>query len=148
MVGGFFANLANESSIPGSQGYQLADVPGVLASNDLMVSSIMDTDSLLTPLERVLSQSQALLSLAQAGDWESFEPLVQQRQQCLLVINDNEYLESLGEADLVAQASGLIREIQAINQQLAQLAESNRDQTASNLRQNITSIRAINAYSR
>lgn len=108
----------------------------------------MDTDSLLTPLERVLSQSQALLSLAQAGDWESFEPLVQQRQQCLLVINDNEYLESLGEADLVAQASGLIREIQAINQQLAQLAESNRDQTVSNLRQNIASVRAINAYSR
>lgn len=108
----------------------------------------MDIDSLLDPLARALSQSQALLSLAQAGDWESFETLVQQRQQGLLSINDPEYLESLAQADLESKAAGVIQEIQGINKQLSELAETNRDNAASELRQSNRVSKAIDAYGR
>lgn len=108
----------------------------------------MDIDPLLDPLARALSQSQALLSLAQAGDWESFETLVQQRQQGLLSINDPEYLESLAQADLEAQAAGVIQEIQGINRQLSELAEVNREHTASELRHSNRVSKAIDAYGR
>jgi flagellar protein FliT len=108
----------------------------------------MDTDSLLDPLSRALSQSHALLSLAQAGDWESFETLVQQRQQGLLSLNDQEYLESLAQADLEAKAADVIQEIQAINKKLADLAETNRESRASELRQTNHATKAMDAYGR
>lgn len=108
----------------------------------------MDSNSLLDPLSRALSQSQALLSLAQAGDWDSFETLVQQRQQGLLSLNDQEYLESLSVADLEADAAGIIQEIKAINVRLYELAEASREQTASELRQNNRATKAIDAYGR
>jgi flagellar protein FliT len=108
----------------------------------------MDIDPLLDPLARALSQSQALLSLAQAGDWESFETLVQQRQQGLLSLNDPEYLESLAQADLESQAAGVIQEIQGINKQLSALAETSRDNAASELRQSNRATKAIDAYGR
>ena len=108
----------------------------------------MDAHSLLDPLIRALNQSQALLSLAQAGDWESFETLVQQRQQGLLSLNDAEYLESLAHANLEADAADIIRQIQALNKTLAQLAEQNRDSKASELRQSNLANKAIDAYGR
>jgi flagellar protein FliT len=108
----------------------------------------MDINSLLDPLARALSQSQALLSLAQAGDWESFETLVQQRQQGLLSLNDQEYLESLAQADLEAKAAAVIQEIQAINKTLADLAETSRENKASELRQTNHASKAMDAYGR
>ncbi len=108
----------------------------------------MDTNPLLDPLVRALSQTQALLSLAQAGDWDSFETLVQQRQQGLLSINDAEYLQSLAKADLESQAASLIQEMQGINQHLTNLAELNRDNKASDLRQSVTANKALDAYGR
>lgn len=108
----------------------------------------MDTDLLLDPIARALSQSRALLALAQAGDWESFETLVQQRQQGLLSLNDPEYLESLTKADLESEAAKLIYEIQAINKTLSQLAEENRDSKASELRQTNLASKAMDAYGR
>nr|WP_324260050.1 flagellar protein FliT [Cellvibrio fontiphilus] len=108
----------------------------------------MDIQTLLDPLARALSQSQALLSLAEVGDWDSFEALVQQRQQGLLSIHDAEYLTSLAQADLEAQAVHMINEIQSINKRLAELAELNRDQVASELRQNNKTMKAIDAYGR
>lgn len=107
----------------------------------------MNTPSLLNPLERALNQSQALLSLAQADDWESFETLVQQRQQGLLLLTNTEYLTSLAEAELDTQAAGIIKDIQSINQQLAVLAQQNREEIASELRQSAQAEKAINAYS-
>lgn len=103
---------------------------------------------LLDPLARALSQSQALLSLAQAGDWESFETLVQQRQQGLLSLNDQEYLQSLAQADLEFEAAQLIREIQSINSKLSELADINREKRASELRQSNLASRAVDAYGR
>jgi flagellar protein FliT len=106
----------------------------------------MDTNTLLDPLVRALSQSQALLSLAQAGDWDSFETLVQQRQQGLLSLNDPEYLETLAQANLEADAAGLIQEIQTLNKALTSLAEVNRENAASELRQSGKAAKAIDAY--
>jgi len=106
----------------------------------------MDMNSLLDPLARALSQSQALLSLAEAGDWESFETLVQQRQQGLLSLSDEEYLESLANANLEAKAAGIIQEIQGINKMLAVLAERDREKVSSDLRQSTVASKAIDAY--
>lgn len=108
----------------------------------------MDSYPLLDPITRALSQSQALLSLAQAGDWESFETLVQQRQQGLLTVSDQQYLESLAQADLESKAAEVIQEIQAINKQLSELAEINRENAASELRQSNRANKAIDAYGR
>ncbi|MFC3115497.1 flagellar protein FliT [Cellvibrio fontiphilus] len=108
----------------------------------------MENNALLDPLERALSQSRALLSLAQAGDWESFETLVQQRQQGLLSLNDQEYLESLTMADLEAKAAEVIQEIQSINQTLSELAEVSREAVASELRHSNRAAKAIDAYGR
>ena len=105
----------------------------------------MDNNPLLDPISRALSQSRALLSLAQAGDWDSFETLVQQRQQGLLSLNDQEYLESLAQADLEAAAADVIKEIQGINRVLSELASANRDQKASELRQTNLAPKAMNA---
>lgn len=107
----------------------------------------MDIELLLAPLTRALSQSQALQSLAEASDWDSFETLVQQRQQGLLSLGDSEYLESLAAANLEAQAAELIQSIQAINVQLTQLADKNRAEVASELQQTLKAGKAIDAYS-
>ena len=74
--------------------------------------------------------------------------LVQQRQQGLLSINDAEYLQSLAQADLEAQAAHMIEEIQAINKRLSELAEISRDKVASDLRQSTKAMKAIDAYGR
>lgn len=108
----------------------------------------MENETLLEPLSRALSQSQALLSLAEAGDWDSFETLVQQRQQGLLSINDVEYLQSLATADLEPKAGRMIEEIQSINKRLSELAEISREQVASELRQSNRAMKAIDAYGR
>lgn len=108
----------------------------------------MDVNPLLDPLARALQQSRALLSLAQADDWESFEILVQQRQQGLLSINDPEYLQSLAQADLEANAAEVIKEIQAINQTLNEMAAASREKIAADLRQSNKASKAIDAYGR
>jgi flagellar protein FliT len=109
---------------------------------------IMETVSPLAPFEHALSQSQALLSLAQAGDWESFETLVQQRQQGLLDIQDATFLEAVAAAQLESQAALIIQAIQSINKQLTLLAEAHRADLASDLRQASKAVKAIDAYSR
>lgn len=106
----------------------------------------MELNPLLDPLARALQQSKALLSLAQADDWDSFEILVQQRQQGLLSINDPEYLQSIAHADLEANAAEVIQEIQSINKALAELAQNNRDKVATELRHSNKVSKAIDAY--
>lgn len=108
----------------------------------------MEIETLLDPLSRALSQSQALLSLAEAGDWDSFETLVQQRQQGLLSVNDEEYLKSLAQANLETKAAYMIEEIQQLNKRLSALAGISREQVASELRQSAKAMKAIDAYGR
>ena len=106
----------------------------------------MDAFTLLDPLEMALRQSQALMSLAQGGDWVSFELLIQQRQQGLLSINDPEYLQSLSEAKLEDKAANIVKEIHTINQQLTLLAEEHSAQMATEIRLLSQAEKAIDAY--
>lgn len=108
----------------------------------------MESTSPLAPFERVLNQSQALLALAQAEDWESFESLIQQRQQGLLEIQQAAFLKAVAEAQLESSAALIIQTIQSINKQLATLADNRRDQLASDLRQATRAVKAIDAYRR
>ena len=108
----------------------------------------MDSTSPLAPFERVLCQSQALLALAAAEDWESCEPLIQQRQQGLLEIQQANFLKAVADAQLESQAALIIQAIQSINKQLAVLADTRRDQLASDLRQATRAVKAIDAYRR
>jgi hypothetical protein len=108
----------------------------------------METVSLLAPFERALSQSQVLLSLANAEDWESFEVLVQQRQQDLLDIQDAAYMNSIAAAHLESQAALIVQAIQSINKQLTLLAEAHSAELASDLRQASKAVKAIDAYRR
>jgi flagellar protein FliT len=106
----------------------------------------MDLSSLLNPLEMALGQSQALLSLAQGGDWASFELLIQQRQLGLQAINDSEYLEALSQAGLDSEAVAIVKQIQSINGQLTTLAEEHSAQMAAEIRLLAQAERAIDAY--
>jgi flagellar protein FliT len=108
----------------------------------------MATVSPLAPFERALSQSQALLSLAQAEDWESFETLVQQRQQGLMEIQEAAFLSSIAVAQLESQAALIVQAIQSINKQLALLAEAHSAELAADLRQASKAVKAIDAYRR
>lgn len=108
----------------------------------------MEPTALLAPFERALSQSQSLLSLAQEGDWESFESLVQQRQQGLLEIQQSTFISAITTAQLESQAAVIIQAIQSINTQLAQLAEIRRENVATDLRQASKAVKAIDAYRR
>lgn len=108
----------------------------------------MESTSPLAPFERVLNQSQALLALAQAEDWESFESLIQQRQQGLLEIQQAAFLKAVAEAQLESPAALIIQAIQSINKQLATLADNRRDQLASDLRHATRAVKAIDAYRR
>ncbi len=102
--------------------------------------------TLLQPLQQALAQSRALLSMAQADDWESFEVLVQRRQQCLLDIQKEAYLASLANAGLESQAAEVVAAIKTLNEQLASLAESQKIKVSSELRHISKSEKAINSY--
>ena len=108
----------------------------------------MESTSPLAPFERVLNQSQALLALAQAEDWESFESLIQQRQQGLQEIQQAAFLKAVAEAHLESSAAAIIQAIQSINKELSTLADNRRDQLASDLRQATRAVKAIDAYRR
>jgi len=108
----------------------------------------METASPLAPFERALRQSQSLLSHALAGDWESFEALVEQRQQGLMEIQEAAFLSSITTAELESQAASIVQAIQSINQQLTSLAEVHSAQLASDLRQASKAVKAIDAYRR
>lgn len=108
----------------------------------------MDIETLVESLSRALSQSHTLLALAEAGDWDAFEVLVQEREQVLRLINDTEPLNLTTHAELESQTVQIIEEIQFINQRLSDLATANRDKLASDLRQSMKATKAIDAYSR
>lgn len=108
----------------------------------------METASPLAPFERALMQSQSLLSHAQAGDWESFEALVEQRQQGLMEIQEAAFLASITTLELESQAALIVQAIQSINKQLALLAEAHSAELASDLRQASKAVKAIDAYRR
>jgi flagellar protein FliT len=106
----------------------------------------MSTATVIDPLKRALTQSEALLALAKADDWESFELLVQNRQQGLLVLQTPEFLHDVAELNAADEVARLIQAIQAINRELEDLSLKHQDGVASEIRHMAKSSKAMSAY--
>lgn len=104
------------------------------------------TTDLLQPLHQFLEQSRRLLGLAKADDWEAFEVLLEERQQGLSALGDNKLLIAVAKAGVADEMRALLAEIQAVNNQLGEVAEAGRADLAAQLRQVVQAEKAIEAY--
>jgi hypothetical protein len=102
--------------------------------------------SLLAPINTLVEQSQHLLNLARAQDWQAFEVLIQQRQAAMNVLVDADYLEAITKAGLDAEVKQMVKDIKTMNQQLTELASRRQDEIASEIRQSNRVEKAIDAY--
>lgn len=106
----------------------------------------MTSDELLAPLVTFLAQTQDLLALGEAGDWEAFASLLEQRQAGLAALGDSQQLIALAKAGKGEEAGFLIQQIQAANDQLAKLAEASKEELGEQLRQALQAEKALGAY--
>ena len=102
--------------------------------------------SLLAPVNSLVEQTQHLLNLARAQDWQAFEVLLQQRQAAMKVLMDANYLDSVTKAGLDSEVKQMVRDIKTMNQQLTELASRRQDEIASELRQINRADKALDAY--
>lgn len=102
--------------------------------------------SLLAPVNSLVEQSQHLLNLARAQDWQAFEVLLLQRQASMNVLVDGNYLQSISKAGLESEVKHMVMDIKKINQQLTELASRRQDEIASEIRQINRADKAMGAY--
>lgn len=102
--------------------------------------------SLLAPVNSLIEQTQHLLNLARAQDWQAFEMLLQQRQAAMNVLLDANYLEAVTKAGLEAEVKQMVKDIKTMNQQLTELASRRQDEIASEIRQLNRADKAMDAY--
>lgn len=106
----------------------------------------MTNASLLSPIEAVLTQSQALLDLAKEEDWEAFDVLLQQRQAGMKTLTEAEYLKALTEAGLDTSAKSIVNQVLEINKELGHLALNKQERIATEIRQSLLAEKATAAY--
>lgn len=104
------------------------------------------TNNLLHPLHQFLEQSRQLLGLAEAGEWETFETLLEERQKGLPALGDNKLLIAVAKAGAADEMRALLADIQAVNNQLEVVAQAGRADLAGQLRQVVQAGKAIDAY--
>lgn len=102
--------------------------------------------SLLAPINSLVEQSQHLLNLARAQDWQAFEVLLLQRQACMNVLIDADYLQAVTKAGMENEVKHMVMDIKKINQQLTELATRRQDEIASEIRQLNRADKAMDAY--
>lgn len=102
--------------------------------------------SLLAPVNSLVEQSQHLLNLARAQDWQAFEILLLQRQASMNVLVDGDYLQSITKAGLESEVKHMVMDIKKINQQLTEMASRRQDEIASEIRQINRADKAMGAY--
>lgn len=102
--------------------------------------------SLLAPINSLVEQSQHLLNLARAQDWQAFEVLLLQRQASMNVLIDADYLQSVTKAGMENEVKQMVMDIKKINEQLTELASRRQDEIASEIRQLNRADKAIDAY--
>jgi flagellar protein FliT len=102
--------------------------------------------SLLAPVNSLVEQSQHLLNLARAQDWQAFEILLLQRQASMNVLVDGDYMQSITKAGLESEVKHMVMDIKKINQQLTELASRRQDEIASEIRQINRADKAMGAY--
>lgn len=108
----------------------------------------MTTPELLQPLQIFLEQSQQLLTLAEAEEWETFEKLLAERQEGLAALGENQLLIAVAKAGLADDMRHLLAQIQGTNDRIGQVAEQSRADIAAQLRQSLQAEKAIDAYSK
>lgn len=106
----------------------------------------MSTTDILQPLQQFLEQSQRLLAMAHAGDWAGFEVLLQERQAAMPTLGDSQLLIAVAKAGKADQMRELIAEIQVVNTQIGEVAESGRGEIAAELTQLLQAEKAMKAY--
>lgn len=98
--------------------------------------------------EDFLQLSRALLSLAQTGEWETFEQQMAVRQALSAKLEEQALLDVIVAAGLADELRLLIAEIHVVNDRIAEAAEAVRDELAQEIRQNMQASKAISAYSK
>lgn len=96
--------------------------------------------------EDFLQLSRRLLELAEAGDWETFQPQLDARQALSARLEAQETLDAVVHAGLADELRLMIAEIHVVNDRIAAAAESVRDELSAEIRQNMQASKAINAY--
>gem|GEM_PF-1116944 len=106
----------------------------------------MSEESLLRPLYQFHEYTEALLALAEKGDWEAFEQESLKRQELLPVINDGQFLIAVAKAGLAEEMREQIAQTQALNDRLSTLAEQAKSDIADTLKDQQTKDKAVKAY--
>lgn len=106
----------------------------------------MPQESLLTPLYQFHECTEALLALAEKGDWEAFEQESLKRQELLPVINDGQFLIAVAKAGLADDMREQVAQTQALNDQLSTLAEQAKSDIADTLKDQQNKDKAVQAY--
>src|SRR5690554_5266158 len=102
--------------------------------------------SILAPLVIFLTRTQALLQLAEAEDWETFETQMAARHDTLPTLSENQFLIAITQAGLVDEAKSLIQTIQQLDQQIAAAAEKSKAKISEQLSHSIKATKAVVAY--
>jgi hypothetical protein len=106
----------------------------------------MSTTEILQPLHQFLLQSRQLLALAQSGEWEAFEVLLQERQAGMPTLGENQLLIAVAKSGQADEMRRLLADIQVVNDEIAKVAETGRAELAAQLRQVMQAEKAIDAY--
>lgn len=106
----------------------------------------MSSDNLLEPVYQFRAQTEQLLKLARAGDWEGYEQQAPERQALLAKLNENQFMIDVAEAGLADELREQIADIQALNDELGRLAEQTKSDIANDLKRQNTNDKAVKAY--
>lgn len=106
----------------------------------------MTSDELLAPLHQLQAHIEKLQVLAEAGRWDEFETLSDEREALLAKVNDGEFLIEVAKAGQEQPFREQVAEIQHLNDHITELAEAAKADIAAQLKQQNHQDKAIKAY--
>lgn len=106
----------------------------------------MSTDSLLAPLRQLQAHIEKLQTLAEAGRWDEFETLADERETLLEKVNDGDFLIEVAKAGEEQAFREQVANIQRLNDHITSLAETAKSDIAAQLKQQSHQDKAIKAY--
>ncbi len=103
-------------------------------------------DELLAPLNQLQAHIEKLQTLAEAGRWDEFEALADEREALLAKVNDGEFLIEVAKAGQEQSFRDQVADIQRLNDHITHLAEAAKSDIAAQLKQQSHQDKAIKAY--
>ncbi|WP_111643282.1 flagellar protein FliT [Marinimicrobium alkaliphilum] len=100
----------------------------------------------LNPVYQAIDQSRRLLALAREDDWATFEQVLAERQESLEALKSSEFMVEVvknGYAEVLREA---IVELQALNEQVGELAETSKARLSEQLKEFARGDKAKVAY--